>query len=507
MPLLAAVAVALCTGMVLIVWSVMGGFLVQLLSSGKSLMGDVSITVPVQGIPHYEDLIERLEADEMVYAATPVIQTLALMNLPWGDTRDVIVLGIEPEGYDRVTGYYDALWWRHLEKPLRKDKLGEDLRLGQRTGDETRGEPGSVRENLPVFSPEELEMYLERGKALGVWDRESDQIMPAAVVGTMVTKYNRRRPEGFIEPWLFAPGRELTLNVLPLSRRGVAIESERITLPIANEFSVGVYQVDERYVLIPFGVLQKMLKLGEARRLDPGYEEGQVVVNPDGSMSFGGASEVIEPARTTSVLVRAKPGYEPKDLDLRVEAIFERFARDHDIWLPEHWKDNIVFTWEEEPNLKFFIAAVKKETALVLVLFALISLVSVVLLFSIFWSMVSEKTKDVGILRALGASRGGVAWLFMRYGLLLGIVGSAAGLALAYLIVTNINPIHEWMGSALGVQVWDPSVYYFVDIPNKVDPVRAAMVAGVGILSALVGAIAPALRAAWMDPVRALRFE
>ncbi|MCB9842754.1 MAG: ABC transporter permease [Phycisphaeraceae bacterium] len=516
MPLLAAVAVALCTGMVLIVWSVMGGFLTQLLASGKSLMGDVSITIPVQGIPYYEELIDRLEADtEYVAAATPVIQTLALMNLEIGaPPADVILMGIEPEGYDRVAGYYDLIYWRHIDKPLRKDKLGIDMRLAHRNpGDPLYGPPGSPREGLRTASREELDLLYERGKAMGVLDPASNEIMPAAVVGTMVTKFNWRRPEGFIEPGrgLFAPSRTITLTVLPMSDSGVMIEPEEATLPIANEFSMGVYQVDSKYVLIPFALLQKMLKMDQATRVDPDWQPGSVTFNADGTTSFNtGTGTTIEPARATTIFVRAAEGVTPDQLDERVEQIFDAFYEekmaDH-YWRPSTWRENTVFTWEQEPNLRFFIAAVKKETTLVLVLFALISLVSVVLLFSIFWSMVSEKTKDVGILRALGASRMGVAWLFMRYGLLLGLVGSIAGLALAYLIVTNINPIHEWMGRALGVQVWDPSVYYFMDIPNKVDPMRALLVAGVGSLSALVGAIAPAVRAAWMDPVKALRFE
>ena len=100
-----------------------------------------------------------------------------------------------------------------------------------------------------------------------------------------------------------------------------------------------------------------------------------------------------------------------------------------------------------------------------------------------------------------------MAWLFLRYGLTLGVTGSALGLGLAYLIVTNINAIHDWMGRALGVEIWSPETYYFTEIPNDVDPVHAGIVFAGGILFSAVGALAPALRAAMMDPVRALRFE
>ncbi len=142
-----------------------------------------------------------------------------------------------------------------------------------------------------------------------------------------------------------------------------------------------------------------------------------------------------------------------------------------------------------------------------LVLFMFISLTAVFLVFSIFWSMVSEKTKDIGILRAIGASKAGVAWLFLRYGLSIGVLGSVLGGTIAYLIVLNINPIHEWIGSALGVYVWDPSVYYFTEIPSEVEPMKAVLVLAGGVIFSVLGALVPAVKAANMDPVRALRFE
>ncbi len=137
----------------------------------------------------------------------------------------------------------------------------------------------------------------------------------------------------------------------------------------------------------------------------------------------------------------------------------------------------------------------------------MISLVSVLLILSLFWAMISEKTKDIGILRAMGASKMGVAWLWIGYGAMLGVLGAAAGIALAYLVVLNINPIHEWMGEALGISVWDPRIYYFTKIPNEVRTPHAVAVFIAGILSAMIGAIIPAWRAARMHPVQALRFE
>ena len=144
---------------------------------------------------------------------------------------------------------------------------------------------------------------------------------------------------------------------------------------------------------------------------------------------------------------------------------------------------------------------------LILFLFAIISMVAVVLIFAIFWAMVSEKTKDVGILRSIGGSKLGIAWLFLRYGLIIGVLGAAIGGTLAYVIIRNINPIHEWLTHVTGRAIWDPAFYLFSRIPDEVEPGKAAIVLVSAVLCSVLGALIPAVRAANMDPVRALRFE
>ncbi len=71
----------------------------------------------------------------------------------------------------------------------------------------------------------------------------------------------------------------------------------------------------------------------------------------------------------------------------------------------------------------------------------------------------------------------------------------------------NINPIHDWMGKHLGLVIWDPRIYYFFEIPNQVEPQRAILVMVAGTCFAVLGALIPAVRAAFMDPVKSLRFE
>jgi lipoprotein-releasing system permease protein len=135
MPLLAAVAVTLCVAMELIVWSVMGGFLVMLVESGRTLIGDVSISPSHLGFAYYEDLITRLERDPDVAAACPLIESFGLVSLPQSNTPDTVVLkGIDPR-FAKVADWQNSLWWKPLDKPLPKDRKREDPRLAPENKD------------------------------------------------------------------------------------------------------------------------------------------------------------------------------------------------------------------------------------------------------------------------------------------------------------------------------------------------------------------------------------
>ncbi len=506
MPLLAILAVMLCTAMVLITWSVMGGFLRMLSESGRTLIGDVEIRYPApEGFAYYNELIARLQADPLVEAATPSIEAYGMLKLPLSDTaQGVQIHGIDGPSFNRVTGYADTLWWKPLTQPLPKDRKREDPRLS-----------GPFTGSMQRFFDDALAMTITPDATPGSLAPEP---LPAIVPGIEVGGYYDRTPQGFIQPLApqaFLPGQRAVLSVWPMDLTG-RTHTDQVTreLPIANNFKSGLYEIDANVVLVRLDALQKMLRMDAARVIDRSATLPISRVNPKtGEREFVDpvVTTIEEPARITNLFVRARHGVSPEALRARCREIYAQFSKDFaDKRRPPPSATSTrlrIDTWDERPGIKMLTDAVKKETALVLFLFAIISLTAVFLVLAIFWAMVSEKTKDIGVLRAIGASRAGVAWLWLRYGLTIGLCGAILGGISSYLIVNNINAIHDWLGEHLGLVVWSAKTYYFSSIPDKVDTDKAALVLCLGVLMAVLGALIPALKAAWMDPVKSLRFE
>jgi lipoprotein-releasing system permease protein len=262
---------------------------------------------------------------------------------------------------------------------------------------------------------------------------------------------------------------------------------------IVDDSRTKAWQYDENTVYVPFDQLQRDLSMDE-----------QHWTRRDGT-------PVTQPARCTELEIKVTPGADLNATRNRVEDAVDAVYRQ--ISARENKNGGYlmalsvptVTTWEESQAV--WLHAIEKEKSLVTALFSLISIVAIFLIFCIFYMIVVEKTRDIGIIKSVGATSGGVAVIFLGYGMAIGVVGSFLGLLVGYGIVHNINFIHEEMGKLLGIQIWDPQVYAFDTIPNTMNPNEVIVIMAVAIISSVLGALIPAIRAASMNPVEAVRFE
>lgn len=164
-----------------------------------------------------------------------------------------------------------------------------------------------------------------------------------------------------------------------------------------------------------------------------------------------------------------------------------------------------VSTWRDLQGP--LLAAVQMETTILNILLFLIIAVAGFGILATFFMIVVEKTKDIGILKSLGAPGHGVATIFLGYGVLLGLVGAGAGGVLGLVFVAYINDVADVLEVITGQEVFDPTVYYFDAIPTVVHPIMVFWVIVGAVLIAVAASVLPALRAARMRPVEALRYE
>jgi lipoprotein-releasing system permease protein len=289
-------------------------------------------------------------------------------------------------------------------------------------------------------------------------------------------------PEGTFTLWA-------SLEVIPIGpgyRSSAEATPSRNIYWIVDGSRTQLFQVDENSVYVPFDVLQKDLQM--TPRIYTDADTGK---------------EVIEPARCSEIQIKVKPGTDREALIAAITPMIRAINGRAESELAI--APLVVETWEAQRQQ--FLAAVEKEKLLMTILFGVISLVAVFLIFCILYMIVVEKTRDIGIIKSVGATSGGVAAIFVGYGFAIGVVGGGAGLVAGYIFLRYINEIHDAIARATGFTMWDPRTYAFDRIPSELDPLTAAIVVTVAILSAVVGAVLPAVRAARLNPVEALRFE
>ena len=231
-----------------------------------------------------------------------------------------------------------------------------------------------------------------------------------------------------------------------------------ISYHIGAIFEIGVYDYDNSFVIMPIPDAQELLLTGDAI--------GMIEVrtnNPDTA------------AQTLAPLA--------KELSGRA----------------------MVTDWKAM-NASLFEALAVERVAMFTVL-SIIVLVAVFNILSSLIMLVRAKTRDIAILRTMGASRQSVLKIFITIGSLIGALGTVLGLAAGFVFLAFRQNIVHLIEILTGQNLWDPKIRFLTTLPSRADPVEIAAIAGMALLLSFLATLYPARRAASTDPVQVLRYE
>jgi lipoprotein-releasing system permease protein len=164
-----------------------------------------------------------------------------------------------------------------------------------------------------------------------------------------------------------------------------------------------------------------------------------------------------------------------------------------------------VVTWMEENSGILNALAVEKQA-----MFVVLFVVMIVAAFGITGTLIAfvfQKTREIGILKALGASNLQISWIFFSQSLLVGIIGVAGGLIFGNTLLAWRNEFLRFMNKVTGIDLFPSSIYVFKELPALVNTHDVIIICGSALILCTLAGIIPALRAAMLHPVEALRYE
>jgi lipoprotein-releasing system permease protein len=151
--------------------------------------------------------------------------------------------------------------------------------------------------------------------------------------------------------------------------------------------------------------------------------------------------------------------------------------------------------------------ALKVERNVMRLILMLIVAIAALNIISGLTMLVKNKGRDIAILRTIGAGQGAILRIFFLAGSTIGVLGTAAGLALGALVSIYIDPIQSFVEWATGQAVFSSDVYFLNRLPAKVDWVEVSIIVGFSLAMSMICTLPPAWRASRLDPVEALRYE
>lgn len=165
----------------------------------------------------------------------------------------------------------------------------------------------------------------------------------------------------------------------------------------------------------------------------------------------------------------------------------------------------VITTWEQM-NASLFEALAVERVAM----FVILSIIILVAAFNIVSSLimlVRTRTRDIAILRTIGAERRSILKIFLTIGTTIGVLGTIAGLMLAAIFLYFRQSVVRGVEFVTGQTLWDPSIRFLTELPSKPDPFEIFLICAIAIVFSFLAALYPALKAANTDPVQVLRYE
>ncbi|MEO0872546.1 MAG: lipoprotein-releasing ABC transporter permease subunit [Pseudomonadota bacterium] len=121
--------------------------------------------------------------------------------------------------------------------------------------------------------------------------------------------------------------------------------------------------------------------------------------------------------------------------------------------------------------------------------------------------LVRAKTRDIAIMRTMGATRRSLLKIFITTGTTIGAIGTVSGLAFGFIILFFREEIVWFIAKVTGQQIWDPEVRFLSTLPSRTDPWEVAGIVALALILSFLATLYPALKAANTDPVQVLRYE
>jgi lipoprotein-releasing system permease protein len=484
------VSVMLGVATMIVVNAVMEGFTHEMQERIHGILSDLIFeSVSLDGFPDADRRMAEIRdvAGPYIAGMSPTVHVPAMLSYSFGNqyvTKQVTVIGVDQSTYASVSDFGQFL--QHSEN---RKQLDFTLRQGgydvvdHQASDPSKAIPRLDLQDAGWVHRRRRAQFAQRfvvpeGSLDDPFTRMADMGSSAGSSGGERTNFDpaQDQHEGCVlgiglcayraldgsDGFLAVPGDDVKISY-PTVGRPPKVQSDPFTIVDFYESKMNEY--DSSFVFVPIRKLQDI----------------RGMVDPSTQI-----------ANFNAIQIRLKPGV---DLNMVRDMLREKFP-------PQVFK---ISTWRDKEGA--LMAAVQMETAVLNVLLFLIIAVAGFGILAIFFMIVVEKTRDIGILKSLGATGRGIMGIFLGYGLSLGVVGASVGMALGLAFVHYINEIADLLGRVTGQPVFDPSIYYFQKIPTIIEWHTVMWVVAGAMAIAILASILPARRAARLHPVEALRYE